>query len=249
MPPTLRCPTDARPLTRDVDGSLTCGDGHRFASGGGVIDLAPGAEAPGFGRLRAATYDWTFDLVNTRLLFGASPRHLAELHREAAEAARAGALLDVACGTGRWAIPELAGAQVATYVGVDAAMPMLRLAAAHLARRGHRDALLVHSGAEQLPLADAQVDSVVSSLGLQYVQDHAAALAELRRVLRPGGGLFCVAPALGLRARYDRRHRERERKDYPLDRERWPELLRAAGFGATSVQTVGALVITRARAA
>lgn len=247
MLPTLRCPVDDLELSRDGDSALTCGGGHRYARAGAIVDLQPGAEAPGFGRLRAATYDLTFDLINTRLLFGATGRHLAELHRDAALAARGGTLLDVACGTGRWAIPELARAQVATYVGIDAALPMLRLAQDPVRRAGV-SALLVHSGAEHLPLGDGSVDAVVLSLGLQYVADHAAALTELRRVLRPGGGLFCVAPALGLRERYDRRHAARARKDHPIDRQAWPQLVRDAGFEAADLATVGALVFTRARA-
>jgi SAM-dependent methyltransferase len=228
--------------------TLACERGHRYARTGAIVDLLPAATAPGFGRLRALTYNLTFDWVNTRRLFGATPAHLAELHRVAARAARGGALLDVACGTGRWAIPELRDAGVRLYVGVDASRPMLELAAADVAATGV-DALLVHAGAEKLPLADGSVDAAISSLGLQYVADHGPALAELRRVLRPGGALAAVAPCLGLRERYDRRHRERARKDYPLDRERWPQQLGAAGFGDVQVTTVGALLFTHAKAA
>lgn len=246
-PPTLCCPVDGEPLELGA-AEARCASGHRYARTGSLVELAPGTDAPGFGRLRALTYNLTFDWVNTRRLFGAKPSHLATLHRQAAEAARGGALLDCACGTGRWAIPELARAQVATYVGVDASMPMLRLAAAEVAATGVA-ALLVHAGAEKLPLADGQVAAVVSSLGLQYVADHRGALAELRRVMAPGGVLLCAAPTLGLHARYDRRHHERVRKDYPLDRTTWPDTLRAVGFTDLEVQTAGALLLTRARAA
>ena len=248
MVPRLRCPVDLLELADDGGAALSCSGGHRYLKDGAIVDLQPGAEAPGFGRLRAATYDLTFDLVNTRLLFGATPRHLAALHRQAAAAAAGGVLLDVACGTGRWAIPELSRAAGTMYVGVDPAMPMLRLAQDR-ARRAGVDALLLHSDAERLPLADASVAAAVLSLGLQYVPDHGAALAELRRVLTPGGLLCCVAPALGLRPRYDQRHHRRVRKDHPIDRERWPALLCAAGFDGAEIETVGALVFTQARVA
>lgn len=246
-PPTLRCPVDGEPLTLAAT-AATCASGHGYARSGALVELAPGTDAPGFGRLRALTYNLTFDWINTRRLFGAKPSHLAELHRQAARAARGGALLDCACGTGRWAIPELAAAQVETYVGVDASLPMLRLAAADVAATGVA-ALLVHASAEKLPLADGQVAAAVSSLGLQYVADHGSALAELRRVLAPGGALLCAAPALGGHPAYDRRHHSRTRKDHPIDRERWPATLREAGFTDVEVQPAGALLLTRARAA
>ncbi len=46
--------------------------------------------------------------------------------------------------------------------------------------------------AERLPLGDASVDAVISSLVLCTVADPARALAEIRRVLRPGGRFWCI---------------------------------------------------------
>ncbi len=66
----------------------------------------------------------------------------------------------------------------------NAAMhPFLQAAA----RRCGRPIELLEAGAEALPLADASVDHVVCSLVLCSVVDPAAVLAEVRRVLRPGG--------------------------------------------------------------
>lgn len=250
----LRCPVDELPLyatARDGGGSLTevaCARAHRYLVEGRIVDLAPGEAAPGFGRLRAATYDLTFDWVNVRRLFGSSPKHIEALHRLAAEAASTGGvLLDVGCGTARWALPELAAARYPRYIGVDPSLPMLRLAERSAARDFREASItLVHSSAERLPLGAATVDAAVCSLGLQFVADHDAALAELRRVLRPGGRLFIVAPALGLRERYDQRHHTRARKDFPIDRERWPAQLAAAGFHDTLVEVEGALLYTQA---
>jgi SAM-dependent methyltransferase len=49
------------------------------------------------------------------------------------------------------------------------------------------DALVRDGSAERLPFADGSVDAVVSSLVLCSVGDPSVALAEIRRVLRPGG--------------------------------------------------------------
>jgi ubiquinone/menaquinone biosynthesis C-methylase UbiE len=76
-------------------------------------------------------------------------------------------------------------------VGVDpneAMEPYAKRAAASagLAERGH--SLRVVSGVgEALPLADGSADAVVCTLTLCSVRDPVAAVAEVRRVLRPGG--------------------------------------------------------------
>lgn len=48
------------------------------------------------------------------------------------------------------------------------------------------------AGAEDLPFADGRFDAVVSTLVLCTVPDQGAALAEVRRVLRPGGRLLFI---------------------------------------------------------
>jgi SAM-dependent methyltransferase len=61
---------------------------------------------------------------------------------------------------------------------------------ARLARRAceqHIDLELVGAPAEALPIPDASVDTVICSLVLCTVEDPAAAISEIRRVLRPGG--------------------------------------------------------------
>lgn len=64
----------------------------------------------------------------------------------------------------------------------------LRARAAQFGRR--RDPLV--APAEAIPLPDASVDGVLSTLVFCSVADPAAALAEVRRVLRPGGELVFV---------------------------------------------------------
>ena len=89
-------------------------------------------------------------------------------------------IADIGCGTGFFAA-EARALQPAWHItGIDYAYDMAREAAIHCAA-------VVQGNGAQLPLADASVDGVVSSLCLQWVGDKAAMLAETRRVLKPGG--------------------------------------------------------------
>lgn len=69
---------------------------------------------------------------------------------------------------------------------------------------------VVEAGAEALPFGDASFDTVVSTLVLCTVDDVPASLAEIRRVLRPGGQLLLIehvrAPEAGLARWQDRLH-------------------------------------------
>jgi demethylmenaquinone methyltransferase/2-methoxy-6-polyprenyl-1,4-benzoquinol methylase len=49
----------------------------------------------------------------------------------------------------------------------------------------------VLANAEKLPFADAQFDCVTIGFGLRNVTDKPAALADMRRVLKPGGNCWC----------------------------------------------------------
>ena len=70
-------------------------------------------------------------------------------------------------------------------VGVDASAPMLGLAAKRC--EGHDNVSFHEGDVTALPVPDAEFDRVLSVQVLEYVDDIPAALAELLRVLRPGG--------------------------------------------------------------
>ncbi|MER7988077.1 class I SAM-dependent methyltransferase [Streptomyces noursei] len=91
-----------------------------------------------------------------------------------------GTALDAACGTGRQTA-ALAARGYRT-IGVDQSPEML----AH-ARRKVPGAEFRHGRLESLPVDDESVDLVVCSLAMTHLQDLAAGVAELARVLRPGG--------------------------------------------------------------
>jgi ubiquinone/menaquinone biosynthesis C-methylase UbiE len=99
-----------------------------------------------------------------------------------------GAILDVGCGTGIVA-RRLARTGAARVVGLDAAPAMLDVARAAAAREG----LAIewrHGMAERLPFPDAGFDLVTCQFALMFFADRAGALAEMHRVLRPGGRLL-----------------------------------------------------------
>lgn len=98
-----------------------------------------------------------------------------------------GRMLDVGCGTGNL-VPLLAnsGARVDAYAGIDPAPAMLRLAREKLRASGIRGGVLAAT-AEALPFASAAFDTAISASSLHDWPDPHAGLAEIRRVLRPGG--------------------------------------------------------------
>jgi len=91
-------------------------------------------------------------------------------------------VLDVACGTG--IVARRAAARGATVVGVDVNAQML-----DVARAADPAVEWIEADATALPLADDAFDIVLCQQGLQFMPDPAAALAEMRRVLAPGGRL------------------------------------------------------------
>ncbi|GAB6901396.1 methyltransferase domain-containing protein [Kineosporia succinea] len=91
-------------------------------------------------------------------------------------------LLDVACGAGLLQ-PHLTGRLAGwSHTGVDLSLPALRQARAHGVRAVAADAV-------RLPFADASFECVVAGEVLEHLPDLASAVAEITRVLAPGGTL------------------------------------------------------------
>jgi demethylmenaquinone methyltransferase/2-methoxy-6-polyprenyl-1,4-benzoquinol methylase len=93
-------------------------------------------------------------------------------------------VLDVACGTGDLAVAlfENTGARV---VGTDFCRPMLKIAASKTAQR----IPLIEGDALDLPFRDGSFEAVTIAFGLRNLASVEGGLAELRRVLKPGGWL------------------------------------------------------------
>jgi len=107
------------------------------------------------------------------------------------EGAGLGSVLDVGCGTAAL-LPRLSAwsARSESYTGLDLAPEMLRMARAK-AGDAPRVAFVAGS-ADALPFRAAAFDTAVSASAMHYWADPDRALAEMRRVLRPGGRLILL---------------------------------------------------------
>ncbi|WP_412074823.1 class I SAM-dependent methyltransferase [Streptomyces xanthophaeus] len=94
-------------------------------------------------------------------------------------------ILDAGCGSG--ALSAALRDRGAVVTGIDASAGMLALAKRRL---GDDATLHLVDLSDPLPFADGAFDDVVASLVLHYLEDWRPVLAELRRVLRPGGRLI-----------------------------------------------------------
>ena len=112
-------------------------------------------------------------------------RRRALVH-EALDAAPGDRVLDAGCGPGFYVseILERVGGE-GSVVGIDASEAMLALAAKRC--EGHDNVSFEQGDVTELPVADSDFDRALSVQVLEYVADIPAALAELHRVLRPGG--------------------------------------------------------------
>lgn len=99
-----------------------------------------------------------------------------------------GTVLEVGIGTGR-NLAHYDPSRIRRLIGLDPALAWHPLARRRQARAGIAVEPLALS-AERIPLKDASVDCIVCTYTLCTIPDPAAALAEFRRVLRPGGRLL-----------------------------------------------------------
>ena len=128
----------------------------------------------------------TYDRYARLLSFGQDPRWRRFLvTRIPADALR---VADVAAGTAAVSIELAQAAPARTVVGVDQSPAMLAAGRERVARASLGDRIELREGrAEALPLADAEFDALTFTYLLRYVDDPAATLRELARVVRPGG--------------------------------------------------------------
>lgn len=113
---------------------------------------------------------------------GADPEYEEQiLPLAAAELAGFGNILDVGCGDGQ--ISRLASRLGASrVVGIDPTWNQVRVAAERAS-----GPVFARAGAAELPFADESFDAVVACLVFEHIRDVDSAIAEVSRVLKPGG--------------------------------------------------------------
>ncbi len=145
----------------------------------------PGSDRSRFARELFAGIAPSYDRMGTALSLGQDPRWRRFLASRVT-AIPGSWVLDVATGTGLVA-RELAPRNLRV-VGLDQSPSMLRHGVAAARERDLAERIRFVGGrAERLPFPDETFDAVTSTYLLRYVEDPAATLAELARVLRPGG--------------------------------------------------------------
>jgi len=140
------------------------------------------------------------------------------------------AAVDLGCGTGL--VLESMSGRAASLIGVDGSPRMLELARR---RFGDDASVSLRIGdLDHLPLRDGEADFACMNLVLHHLSEPSRALAEIRRVLKPGGTLFL--------SDFDRHTQEHMRFDYGdrwlgFERDKIARLLSSAGFCEISFQT------------
>lgn len=192
--------------------------------------------------------DWTapfYDLYCSAIGLG---RGFREQTLRAAAIQSGEKILDVGCGTGVLTrLAAEAAGPTGSVAGIDPGADMIRVARENAQRSGSTVEFKV-AAAEQLPFADTQFDVVLASLVLHHLPPDTKrrGLAEVRRVLKPGGRFviadfsrpsnplwwLVLGPFLMMPSVVDNL------------RGRLPEQLRAAGFSAIETRGQRAGLIT-----
>jgi SAM-dependent methyltransferase len=128
---------------------------------------------------------WWEDTVVPRIIrCGCATEAIMALRRDVVPLAQ-GRVFELGCGGGLNQ-PLYDAARVTGFAGIDPSGRLLDHARAEAARKGWQADIREGRG-EAIPFADESFDTVVSTFTLCSVDDHARTLAELRRILKPGG--------------------------------------------------------------
>lgn len=140
------------------------------------------------GRIYNATWGRGFTAAYDRGIKATEAAGLREMRRELLTGA-SGRTVEIGAGTG--ANLDLYPGEVTELVLIEPDPHMVRKLRPKLSQAA-RSATMVEAPAERLPLEDSSFDTAVFTIVLCTVPDPAAALAEVARVLRPGGRMLFI---------------------------------------------------------
>ncbi|MEM8766523.1 MAG: class I SAM-dependent methyltransferase [Pseudomonadota bacterium] len=133
-----------------------------------------------------------YDLMNDLMSFG-THRVMKRMTLEMSGVRAGDQVLDLAGGTGDLAalFAPVVGSS-GTVILADINSEMMRVGRDRLLDRGLAQVAFCQANGEHLPFADGTFDCITIGFGLRNFTDKVAALAELRRVLTPGGRLLVL---------------------------------------------------------
>lgn len=127
-----------------------------------------------------------------RLFWGTSTRTYCAFAEAAVATCGAGTLLDAACGSMLFTAQAHRANERGSAIGTDASLRMLRLARTRLGSSA-RGVALVHANVLRSPFRSGAFDAVICMHVAHVLDDLSGLLAEMRRILKPGGKLFLTS--------------------------------------------------------
>jgi ubiquinone/menaquinone biosynthesis C-methylase UbiE len=243
-----------------VTGTACAADGGCYPIDDGILDVLPAslplsaAQRTNLFRPTASFYEQVWRVRSLSLFTGEAfpiDREMAIVNRWL-RPERGGIFVDVGTSHGLYARNiahrlRQSGAAGAI-IALDISMPMLLRAQELVAVKGYTTIDLVRARAQALPLADGSVDGVVNGGTFNEMGQHARALAEVRRVLRPDGCFVCMsllAGKTGAGRTLQRAIATSSRILFPTVAET-NALYRDAGLSVTDQERYGGVLFTRA---
>ena len=133
-----------------------------------------------------------YDLLNRVLTLGIDTRWRAKAIKEL-KVHNPKSILDVATGTGDFALEAYKRLSPDKIVGIDISHEMLELGRKKVAKKGLDDKIeLIKADSENLPFNDSSFDAVTASFGVRNFENLEAGILENYRVLKPGGRIVIL---------------------------------------------------------
>lgn len=198
----IRCPACRRGFLSIGEGvSARCAECRKeFPVADGMIDLLPAVkQTPHFAQ-RAMEWPPLVRIYESRLWrrspflavpFGFSFEKEQEYVLRALDLQPDARVLDLACGPGIYTRPIARAVTRGVTIGLDLSLPMLSYATARAHDEGVGNIIWLRASAMEIPLADAALDCVNCCGALHLFPDVPRVLAEVARVLKPGGRFTC----------------------------------------------------------